>query len=233
MLKFLLGVLFLVSSLLSSEIVIASGAGYKRPVNELIAKYQELSGEKINAIYGNMQQISEQIKHSDKISIFIGDESFIKKLGIKHTDRSEMGKGALMLVFVKPNQSVESLKDADVKKIGIPDLKKAVYRKAGSEFLKSSKLDEKLKDKLVVLQTVPQVSSYLLSGDIDAGFINKTDYLGIKDKVGTAIEIDGKLSNPIKILAVQIEGRDTKESKKLLEFLSSKEAREILVKYGL
>ena len=133
MLKLLLGVLFLATSVFSNELIIASGAGYKRPVSELIAKYQELSGEKVNAIYGNMQQISEQIKHSDKISIFIGDESFIKKLGIKYTQKSEMGKGVLMLVFIKPNETLESLKNADIKKIGIPDLKKAVYGKAGSE----------------------------------------------------------------------------------------------------
>lgn len=91
-----------------------------------------------------------------------------------------------------------------------------------------------MSDKLKVLQTVPQVSAYLVSGDLDAGLINKTDYIGIKEKVGGALEVDSKLYSPIKIIGVVLKGKEGEaEVRAMLEFLKSPEAREILRAHGL
>ena len=86
---------------------------------------------------------------------------------------------------------------------------------------------------MIEFQTVPQVSSYIVSGDIDAGFINKTDYIGIKDKTGSMIEIDSSLYNPIKIVAVVLKEKESVESKAFLEFLDSQKAKDIAKNYGM
>ncbi|MDQ1326410.1 MAG: Molybdate transporter substrate-binding protein [Campylobacterota bacterium] len=228
--------LALSAGLMANEIYIASGAGYKRAISELSTVFEQKTQMKVNQIYGNMQQISEQIKYSDKIAVFVGDEDFIKKLKIDYSQKIELGMGSLVLVFSKHHQNVsgiEALSLETIKKIGLPDTKKTIYGKAADEFLNHANLHHTLKNKLNVFQAAPQVSSYLISGDLDAGFINKTDYLGIKQNVGKMIEIDKNLYSPIKIIGVVLSGRQSPQTDSLVEFLSSDEAKNILNKHGL
>ncbi|MEY4504685.1 MAG: hypothetical protein RL154_981 [Pseudomonadota bacterium] len=228
--------LFLTLSLFANELYVAAGAGYKRPITGLGALFEKESGVKINPMFGNMAQVGEQIKNSDKISILFGDEDFIEKLKVSYAQKVDLGKGILVLVFAKNDKNYASIKDLgnpNIKKIGLPDTKKAIYGIAADEFLTNTKLKDSLKDKLTVFQTVPQVSSYLISGDIDAGFINKTDYIGIADKVGSVTDIDSKLYAPIKIVGVVISGKENSDTKAFLEFLKSPKAKAILEKFGM
>jgi molybdate transport system substrate-binding protein len=229
-------ILFLLSiSLVANEIYIASGAGYKQPIMELSQVFSSQTNIKINPMFGNMQQIAEQAKNSDKIAVFFGDEKFIKKLNIKFDHSVELGKGSLVLVYSNNTKlrSIDDLKSPQIKKIGLPDTTKAIYGVAAKEFLDNTHLTEELQDKLNVFQTVPQVSSYLVSGDIDAGFINKTDYWSISQKVANVIEIDESLYSPIKIIGVVLTGKENQNIDKLFDFLKSPLAQEILRKHGL
>ncbi len=220
----------------ANEIYLASGSGYKRAVSELSTAFEQKAQIKVNQIYGNMQQISEQIKYSDKIALFIGDEDFIDKLKIAYSQKAELGEGSLVLVFSKDHQNasgIETLKQDAIKKVGSPDTKKTIYGKAADEFLHRARLYDTLKDKLNIFQSSPQVSSYLISGELDAGFINKTDYLGIKQHIGKMIEIDKNLYTPIKIVCVVLQGKHSAQTDAFIEFLSSSEAKTILSKHGL
>jgi len=116
----------------ANELYLASGSGYKRAVSELSTAFEQKAQIKVNQIYGNMQQISEQIKYSDKIALFIGDEDFIDKLKIAYSQKAELGEGSLVLVFSKDHQNasgIETLKQDAIKKIGLPDTKKTIYGK--------------------------------------------------------------------------------------------------------
>lgn len=229
--------LLLSSWLVAGDLYMAGGAGYKRPLEAIAKAFEAKSSHQVKMMFGNMQQVSAQIKESDKISLFFGDEKFIQKLGIPHEEKVELGAGKLMLVFSKDSKAaleMASLATPLVKSVGIPDTKSAIYGIAGEEALRHSGVWEKMNDKLKVLQTVPQVSAYLVSGDLDAGLINKTDYIGIKEKVGQALEVDSKLYSPIKIIGVVLKGKEGEaEVRAMLEFLKSPEAREILRAHGL
>ena len=63
-------------------------------------------------------------------------------------------------------------------------------------------------------------------------FINLTDALAHKDKIGGYIAIDEALYSPIIITAGKLDGCK-KECEAFLEFVSSETAKEILEKYGL
>lgn len=69
--------------------------------------------------------------------------------------------------------SPQDLRGAQVTKIGHPDAKAAIYGRAAVAFLKGSGLMPTVKDKVAMFSTVPQVFSYLVSGDLDAGFVNR------------------------------------------------------------
>lgn len=65
------------SFLFAQDLMIAAGAGYKKPLMEIINNYKR-SGQRIDAIFGNMGQISNQARQSN-IAVLIGDKNFLEK----------------------------------------------------------------------------------------------------------------------------------------------------------
>ena len=218
---------------LFAEIMLVSGAGYKKPLEEVAKLYEVKSGKKVLRSYGNLQQIIEQAKRSGKVDLIFGDEKIIEKSPLKLESKQLIGQGRLVLVSTK-GRDFKSLEDLmKVEKIALPDTKKAIYGIAAQEFLKNANLYEKLKDKLFIFLTVPQVSAYLLKGGVDVGFINISDYLANQDKMGNMVIIDEKFYTPIKISIYKLTDSKNKEAKDFIGFLSTKEAKEIFKKYGL
>jgi molybdate transport system substrate-binding protein len=230
----------IITFLLHSEesVTVAGGAGYKRPINKINELFQQKTGIKIDAIYGNMQQIMTQIKESGKISIVFGDKDFLQNpsAGLNLSQTFDLGKGKLVLAVSKGKKikKPEELLNKSYIKICLPDKKNAVYGKAGMEFLNNAKLYDRLEKKLIVTATVPQASTYLVSNEVDAAFINITDALGIKDQIGGYIFIDEKLYSPIEIIGGVIKDFEKDPAVlKYIEFLGSEDVKKILKESGL
>ncbi len=66
---------------------------------------------------------------------------------------------------------------------------------------KKQNLEGKLKDKILAVAGVPQVVTYILNGEVDAGFINQTELNAHKDDFGSFILIDKALYAPANIVA--------------------------------
>lgn len=216
-----------------SEVFIASGAGYKKPLEAVSVLYEKQSGKKVLRSYGNLQQVIEQARQSGKIDAIFGDERFIKqsKLLIKSTHL--IGNGKLVLVANK-NVALKNIKDLErINTIALPDSKKAIYGIAAMEFLQSVNYAELLKDKLMFLPTVPQVSAYLSQGSVEAGFMNLSDYLANKAQFGAMIEIPQNTYSPISIVVAALQDAKDKELQEFISFLDSKEAKEVFKEFGL
>lgn len=229
-------ILFLLINTLvfSDEIFIVCGAGYKRPLQEIAKQYEEEKGIKVNCIFGNMRQIITYAKNSDKISIIVGDNSFLKKSKLLINKKQKIGKGKLILAFKKDFniKNIKDLKSEEIKKIGMPDPKKTIYGNAAKELLTNTNLYNVLEKKLIILQTIPQVSSYLHSGEIDAGLINITDYLGIKNDNLKSIEVDQKNYSEIIIESGLID-YNNEPAVLFYNYLRKDQAIQILKKYGM
>ncbi len=212
-------------------IYLVAGAGYKSPVLDIIKLFEKSSGEKINAVFGNMKMVTTYVKQSADVSLIIGDSRFIKKSGIQLQDTLDIGTGRLLMVYQSGLniKNINELKSAEIQRIGIPDPKKAIYGKAAVEFLKASGLYEAVKDKLLILKTVPQVSAYLKSGDIDVGLINVTDYVKLQSDKLKTLEIDQGFYNKITIQA----GLINNSGQNFFKFLESTAAKKIFTEYGL
>lgn len=219
---------------MQAEVLIAAGAGYKKPLEEVASIYEQKSGNKVSRIYGNLQQVIEQAKQSGKIDAILGDERFIEHSKLKVNKPIPIGKGKLVLASSK-KAKLKKIEDLQkFKQIALPDAKKAIYGIAAVEFLQNANLYEKLESKLLFLATVPQVSTYLIDGSVEVGFINISDYLASKDKLGTMIEIDSALYSPINISFATLKTSKNKELGAFIEFVTtSEEAKAIFAKYGL
>lgn len=220
----------------AQALTIAAGAGYRRPVDELSRRFQADTGVKVDKVFGNMGQVTGQIKAGAPVDLMLGDQAFLEKSKLSTVSLTPVGRGRLVLAFAKGVSlaSPQDLAQPHVKRLAMPDQAKAIYGKAGQEFLTRSGLAPAVKEKLLVVGTVPQVTTYLLSGEVDAGLLNLTDALAIKDRIGGYLEIDPKLYSPIRIVAgLLATAPQPDQARRFLEFLASPAALKIVAAHGL
>lgn len=231
-------VVLLSQSFASAEtLTLAAGAGYKRPVAEIIQAYESSGGSKIDQIYGNMGQVMMQAKGSGSVAFVVGEEAFLKSSDLAFASFFSLGEGTLVIAFGKKVRLArpEDLLNPEITKVALPDEKLAIYGKAAKEFLRKTSFQDKLEKKLLVVSTVPQVSAYVISGEIEAGFINLTDALYIKDKIGGYLTPDKNTYTPIKLVLGVLKGyEDNVDTKKFLYFLKNNpKVGEIIKKAGM
>ena len=216
------------------EIFIAGGAGYRRPLDTLKAMYEKDHSAIVNCIYGNMKQVTAQVKNSKKVSLVVGDAKFLDKSGIPFVKRAGIGKGRLVLAFDKSLAiaRIEDLERDDIERVILPDAKKAIYGKAAHEVLERRALYTRLERKLIVVQTVPQVTAYLMSGTAKVGFLNRTDFLSLDPARFAALEVDQTDYSPIAIEAA-LTREATDEGTRFFAYLGGDAARRVFSTYGL
>lgn len=219
----------------SDAVLLAAGAGYRKPVLELLQAFTSTTGIKAEASFGNMKQVEVQARQNPDISLMIGDKAFLEPMQM--SQRFErLGTGRLMLVASK-GKSLRSLADLNqpqYQRIAIPDRSKAVYGNAAFTCLQRSGLITGLISKLMEVATVPQVSAYLVTGDVDAGFINATEALALKDKVGDSLEVAPDCYDPIELSLAVLGGRDQSASTRaFIEFVATPQARQVMQRHGL
>jgi molybdate transport system substrate-binding protein len=231
-------ILFLCQSLaLAETLTLAAGAGYKRPLTEIIEAYESSEGTKIDQIYGNMGQVMMQAKASGRVAFVVGEEAFLKSSGLEFASFQPLGKGVLVIAFRKKIklEHPDDLLNPEVTRVALPDEKRAIYGKAAKEFLRQAGLMDRLEKKLLVVSTVPQVSSYLISGEVEAGFINLTDALYIKDRIGGYLTPDEKMYSPITLVLGVMKGYEDKaDTKRFVDFVKTNaKVKEISDKAGM
>ncbi|MGC8659560.1 MAG: molybdate ABC transporter substrate-binding protein [Desulfomonilaceae bacterium] len=226
-----------VSSAFCDPLVIAAGAGYKRMLEGIIQIYKDKTGTKVDQIYGHMGQVLMQAKASGVVSLVLGEHDFLENSDVDFDSFHKIGNGILVLAYRKGVnlQKPEDLCGKGISKIAVPDPKQAVYGKAAREFLNNTGLGKKLGEKLLVVSTVPQVSAYVISKDVDAGFVNLTDAIYIRDKIGGFIELDKNKYKPISIvIGVTKNGANHPGGLEFLDFVeNSTAAKAVITKAGL
>ncbi len=226
------------SALAAQELFIAAGAGYKKPVTEAAQKFEAVSGVKINAVFGNLQAVITQAKQTDEISCIVGDRKFLEKVTsvLQFSSFKPIGKGILVLAYRKGISltKVEDLLSPEIKTVFMPDKEKAIYGIAATELLEGNGMKTQLAGKLYEAATVPQVVAYLLAGEADAGFINLTEALANKDKLGGYLIIPQDKYTEIEISAGIVKGFESQETtQKFVDFIGSGVAAAVFARYGL
>jgi len=237
--------LSLTSQVVAEEMTLAAGAGYRRPIAEVAAAYEKLSGDKVLQIYGHMGQVVAQARESGAIAMVCGDRSVLERAkDVSFAKTARLGAGKLVIAYRKglALAKAEDIAGAEFKRIGIPDQTSAIYGKAGRQFLQRRNLEAAIDSRLIPVATVPQVTSYVASGEVDAGFINATDAIGAAGNIGGFVAVDAKLYDPPEIVCGVLAKPDDKKpaaagegkaAEGFVRFIDTPEAREILQRYGL
>lgn len=220
----------------AEPLTIAAGAGYKKLVTELAKVYQATSGIAPELVFGNMGQIVAQAKGSGVVDVVIGEKGFLEKAELPFASFTDIGRGVLVVAWPKGKTlaAPADVAKPEVKRLAMPDPEKAIYGKAGAQFLEHAGLTAAVKDKLLVVATVPQVTTYLLSGEVDAGFVNRTDVLDLGDAIGGYLEVDQSEYTPIVIGAgVLTNAKNGDGAKAFAAFLASDAARDVAKRHGM
>ena len=226
----------LLSHVYADDLKIAVGAGYKKPVVEVLKVYEESGHGKIDAMYGNMAQIFAHAKQME-IALVIADKKFLEKQKeLNFVNYQNIGTGIAVIAYAKgvSFDGIEDLNKESIKSIAMPETKKAIYGDAGMEFLNNAKLYDRVKEKLLVVATVPQVSSYVSTHEVDVGIMNLTAAMDSIDKIGGYIKIPQSYYTPIEIVAGSLKACEAdKACQAFVAFLKTPQAKEIFTKYGL
>lgn len=224
----------LLTAVQAKDLKIAAGAGYKKVVLKVIEAYEKQGGT-VDGFFGNMRQVSAQAKQSD-IALIIGDKNFLlHKSGLDIIKHNKIGEGKVVIVYPKGGQAITSAKsllDDNIEKIAMPQPKKAIYGIAGESFLIHEQLYDKLQQKLYIVATVPQVMTYIIANEVDAGIVNLTSALENRDKIEGYLQVDSKSHAPIEIIAAELNSCD-KQCQSFAAFLQQDEAQAIFKSFGL
>lgn len=221
----------------ADETTLAAGAGFRKPIVELAAAYKAKAGHDILQIYGHVGQVIAQARESGKITLVCGDRAVLERAkDVSFENMVRLGMGKLVVAFRKGLALGKpgDIAGDDVKRVGIPDQANAIYGKAGRQFLERAKLAAAIDPKLIPVATVPQVTSYVVSGEVDAGFINATDAIGAGSNIGGFVEVDAALYDPVEVVCgVRAGGKPSPATAGFVAFLATDEARKIITRYGL
>lgn len=220
---------------LAASLTVATAAGYRKPLNDVFEAFTTSTGIKVDSAFGNIKQIEAQARQNPEIQILIGDWFFIEPMQLAQ-EHLVIGQGKLVLVSPKdkPLGSLNELTNSSVKKIAIADRKNAIYGKAAIECFTAQGLLEKMEPKLIEVTTLPQVSTYVITNEVDAGFVNLSEAQAHQDKFATPIEMPQTCYRPIELSAAPLTGHSQiNEVQAFLDFLNTEQARSILKQHGL
>jgi molybdate transport system substrate-binding protein len=232
--KIVILIVFFSFTLDADSLKVASVAGYKKPMMKIANGYEK-SGKSVDMMFGNMRKTISQAKYSD-ICLVVGDKEYLTtKSDLDINKMHKLGNGKLVLAFRKglSLKNIDDLKDKIIKRVAMPHSKKAIYGKATKEFLEHFKHKDALKKKLLEVATVPQVATYIISKEVDAGFMNITAAINHKNKIGGYILIDKELYSPIGIVAATLNRENCEDVNSFVEFLNTDFSKNILKQSGL
>lgn len=240
--------LSLVSLSFAGEINIYAASDLVFAFKELKKAYKEkYPQDRIKVIFGSSGKGYSQIINSAPFDlIFSANEAYVKKLqerGFTVSPVKLYAYGKIVLwsrkdTGINIEKGIKALLDKKVKRISIANWKHAPYGVAAKECLEYYNLFKKVRNKLIIGENIAQTAQYAESGAADIGIIALSLALSNRlKKEGNYYQLSEKCYRPIhQAYAVLKHAEEDKErfntAMRFFNFISSKEAKEILKKYG-
>lgn len=219
----------------SDAVLVAAMGGYRKPVLELVAAFNRDTGLNAQAAFGHIKQIETQAAQNPEVSFLIGDRKLLEPTGLfSRFDRLGMGRLVLVAGKGKTLSQPDDLKSTAFGRIAVAHRTRTVFGGAADACLKQLGMAEAVAPKLLEVEGVPQVGSYITSGEVDAGFVNKTEALAIADRSGPSLEMPQSCYEPIEISLGTVKDRPLGDAQKRFQaFLQGDVARGIMTANGL
>jgi len=229
----------------STELTVAAAADLSAALKDIGDTFEKKTGIKVRLSFGASGALTQQIHNGAPFDIFFSaDMDYPRQLvAAKEADEATLYQYAVgKLVLWAPADSpldvehkgMDVLLDPSVKKISIANPQHAPYGRAAVAALKHAGVYDRLADRFVMGENVSQAAQFVESGNAQVGFV------ALAHAVAPAMQGKGKYwvvpaeyYPPLaQGVVVTTASQHKKEAAQFLEFFKTKEASDILRKYG-
>ncbi len=223
------------------KLTIAVAANLQFAMEDLVVKFSDQTGLECEIIVGSSGKLTAQIVEGAPFDLFLSaDLKYPKELykkGFTVQKPVIYAYGNLILWTLKKdiNPDLESLTLKDVRHIAIGNPKTAPYGVSAMEVINRMGIEESIRDKLVFGESVSQTNQFIISEAADIGFTSKSVVMSPQmQNHGSWKEVDTSLYQPMAQGMVILKARESFETKSIqfMDFMLSKEGKEILHKFG-
>ncbi len=225
----------------ATELTIHAAASLTDAMKEIVPGYEKVTGDSVRLNLDASSILARQIKEGAPADIFLSadeakmDELEKKGLLAPGTRKTLLSNTLVIVVPQESNLPIHSAADlagSGVRKIALAQpvtVPAGIYTK---EYLTRSGLWRKLGTKFVPTQNVRGALAAVESGNVEAGFVYKTDAL-ISGAVKIACEIPAaqgpKISYSVAALAAS---KDPRAAKRCLAYLESEPSLRVFRRFG-
>lgn len=224
------------------ELTISAAASLTDAMKEIQASYEaQHPAVKLTFNFGGSGALQKQIEQGAPVDLFLSAAANNMNLLLDQNiidAKQHMNLLTNKLVVVIPDdqsdeiQGLEDLKDTRIKMIAVGIPESVPAGSYAREALMSAGLWDILQPKMVQAKDVRQVLQYVETGNADAGFVYESDAL-TSAKVKIALPVDPAIYTPVEYpIGVIQSTKHGKEAAELYNYLQSKEALDVFVKYG-
>lgn len=224
------------------ELTISAAASLTDAMKEIQSSYEaQHPAVNLTFNFGGSGALQKQIEQGAPVDLFLSaagkNMNALLEQGIidPGQHRSLLTNELVVIIPNENSEEIKRLQDLSDKRIkmialGIPESVPAgSYAK---EALMSAQLWDSLQPKVVQAKDVRQVLQYVETGNADAGFVYQSDALTSK-AVKVAFSVDPAIYTPIEYpIGIIKSTKHNKEAAELYNYLQSKEALDIFIKYG-
>ena len=163
----------------AQKVNVAAAANLRYVLEEIKTAYvKQHPKAKVNLTFGASGMLVQQIQNGASFDFFLAaDNEFPVKLKDKGLTTGSMstyafGKLAIYSTTLDVEKlGLEALKSSAIKKIAIANPETAPYGERAVELLKSQKLYDGLKSKIVIGENISQAAQFAFTGNAEVGFI--------------------------------------------------------------
>ncbi len=227
------------------ELVVAAAADLSTALQEIAHNYEEKTSVKVKLSFGASGTLTQQIQNGAPFDLFFSaDMDYPRQLVTAgQADGASLYQYAVgKLVLWVPadsrldveHQGMDALLEPSVKKIAVANPQHAPYGRAAVAALKHYGLYDRVADRLVLGENVSQAAQFVESGNAQAGFVALAHALapGMQGK-GKYWQVPAEaypgLAQGVVVLA---NSPHKKEAVEFVEYVKTKEAADVLRKYG-
>ncbi|RHX86198.1 molybdate ABC transporter substrate-binding protein [Leptospira stimsonii] len=239
---FLFSVFFFFSPVFGEEkkqLIVSAASSLTQAFTEIGREFDKKYSVKVVFNFAGSGVLLQQIENGAPADIFASADQETVERGLEKElfdpkSRKNFMKNKLVLIVpsdgISKIRNLSQLKEDSIQRIAIGNSSTVPAGRYAKEVLEKEGIYQVLENKFIPGENVRQVLDYVARGEVDAGFVYKTDAMLMKDKVRIAIE-DLKTKPILYPIVIVSKTTSPKESKLFLEFLSSPEARTIFEKF--
>ncbi len=225
----------------AQQITVSAAASLTEAFKELAPRFEaSRPGATVRLNFSASGVLLQQITQGAPVDVFASADQDTMNRGLEQklvdaATRRDFATNSLVLIEPAAGgvgvRSLQELTGAGVKKIAVGKVATVPVGRYTKQALDAANLWTVLEPKFVQADSVRQVLDYVARGEVEAGFVYRTDAAIMGDKVKIVLTPSGNapVSYPVAVVA---QSRQNALAGAFVAFLASAQAQQVLAKYG-